>query len=339
MTDIQNDEGMNILANRLKDQRNRPAVELLKTASIDTDFNDLVDESFADQENRRFPIFSPEFAVISALHMQTQEVDPLVKQACSNALLDWKIEGISPECAYDKEDIGIPADRFLMPHKLKLPVIDETSLEKSASVLNGIFDQLEIPEKMVASRKLYKFATEEFGMDPTGLSANVVRYAQQSPCDLTKLASSVSSRYAETQNPKYQEFIVKIAALKEDIEGSVSFDTSINSGIALDLFKIDKESGLNQADAIYDTFNAPFMINTEGEMEKVATTNSIQVGRYSISENSLMKIASGEIESVYPGLESKIFEEGVISPEKLVSFTEQITPSAAEEIGRFLSEI
>ncbi len=339
MIDIQNDDNMGVLAGRLKDPDNIVAVGLLKEASIDVDFSDLVDESFADQENRKFPIFSPEFATISAMHMQTQDVDPLVKEACDNALSDWGIEGVSTDCAYNKEEVGIPHDRFLMPHKLKFPVIDEESLEKSASALDSVLDSLSMPEKMVASKKLYKFATEEYGMDPGDLSGDVIRYAQQSPCDLNKLASSVSERYAETHNDKYQDFIAKIASLKEDIGGSVSFDTSTNSGIGLDLFRIDQESGVeNSYDAIYDTFNAPFMIDTNRDIEKVATIATVNIGGYDILEDSLLKMAASELEDTYPGLSAEVFAGDSLSIDKLIDFAEEVTPSAANVIGKFLSE-
>lgn len=340
MIDIQNDDKLQILGERLRDPDNIVAADLLKRASINDDFSDLVDEAFADKENRKFPIFSPEYTVMSALHMQVQDVDPLVKEACDKALKDWGIEGVSTDSIVEPENQGIPLDRFLLPTKHKFPVIDQETLEKSASALKGVFNQLELPEKLKAARKLYKFATEEYEMSPEDLGEDIMRYSLNASCDLNKLASLVSERYAETHNDEYKNFIEKIASLKDEIGGSISFDKDLNSGIGMELYRIDQSSNVTDIfDAVYDTFNTVGI--EDGSMEKVASygLDMVEIGGYSIPEDNLLKISSHDVEYAMPGLSEKIFEGGEISVDKINGLSKELSSAAIENIGKVLSEL
>lgn len=342
MIDIQNDEGLEILRDRLSDASNREAISLLKTASVDIDFSDIIDEAFADKENREFPIFSPEMAVTSALYIQGQDVDPLVKEACDNALKEWGVSDLVSTEMLSKEaaENEIPDELFLLSNIKKLPVVDEESLYKSASALKGNIDNLSIPEKIEASMKLYKIATEEYGVKPEDLDENVVRYAQEAPCDLNKLAMAVTERYAETHNDKYKSMIQKIASLKQEIGGSVSFDKSLNAGIAFELSSLDKEANvLDIFDPVYDVFNSPYIEpnSNDEELEKSASENTIVVGSYSIPENELYKIAEEDLDSAFPGISSDLFEDGVMSVEKIENFTKEMSTGAIEALGGFLA--
>ena len=339
MTDIQNDESLSVLKDRLQEDANKSALSLLKTASIDTDFGDIVDSAFADQENRMFPIFSPEMAAMSAMYMQGQDVDPLVKEACDEALVEWGVTDISTGVLEKQaSDSSIPDELFLLPESKKLPVVDEASLYKSASALSSNLNNLTVSEKVEASTRLYKIATIEYGVSPHDMSEDIVRYALEAPCDLNKLAMAVTERYAETHEDEYKSFIVKIASLKEELDGSISFDKSVNAGIAFDLFALDKTANIDGVfDAVYDVFNTPFMENSEGELEKSASQNSIVVGNYSIVESELYKIAEEDVESAFPGMASSLFENGVMSIEKIETATEELSSSAMNALGGFLS--
>ncbi len=340
MIDIQNDESLEILKERLQDKANAEAVSLLKTASVDVEFDDIIDNAFADTENRKFPIYSPEMTVMSALYMQGQDVDPLVKEACDNALKEWGIENISVEMlSKEAEDNSIPDDLFLLPSQKKLPVIDEDTLSKSASALVGNLDNLNISEKIEASMNLYKIATEQYGVDRNDINSDVLRYAQEAPCDLNKLAMSVTERYAETHEPEYKEMIQKIASLKQEIDGTISFDKSVNAGIAYDLIMLDKKAGvLDIFDPALDVYNAPYIEPEVSEtLEKSASENSIVIGRHTILENELYKIAEEDIDSAFPGLSSELFEDGVMSVEKVENFVNEMPVSAVEDLGSFLA--
>jgi hypothetical protein len=340
MIDIQNDDKLSVLGSRLRDPENSVAADLLKEANIDEDFSNMVDEAFADKENRMFPIFTPEYATMSALYMQTQDVDPLVKEACDKALKDWGIEGISTEMKIDSNHVGIPDDRFLIPSRMKLPVVDKDSLEKSASALNGVFGQLELPEKLKAAGKLYKFATEEYGMSPNELSEDVLRYALRVPCDLNKLASSVSERYAETHMDEYKEMITKIANLKSEIDGSVSFDSSTNSGIGLELYRLDQKAGVTEVfDAIYDTFNHPYVEDSSLEKEASSVIDTLSIGGFDIEESQLEKLSSHDLDAIAPGFAEEVFDGDTISIEKLNEKIGHMSYSASNALGRMLSEL
>jgi len=337
--DIQNDENLEILADRLSDPENSMAVELLKTASISDSFEDLIDEAFADRENRKFPIYSPDMAVMSALYIQAQDdVPELVKEACQKALDDWGIEGISVDIKKEASSPDIEIE-YLLPSREKLPVVDKETLEKSASALNGVIGSLPIVERIEAANKLYKIATETYGYKKDDLSEEVLRYSMSVPCDLNKLASSVSDRYAETHNDEYRNFIKKIAMLKDEIGGSVSYDKELNNGIGYELFSLDKEAGVeNIFDAIYDTFNSPYLENEELGKTAAPVTPTINIGGYDISEDKILSMSAPEIDSIAPGLSSEIFEDGEPSLDKLASVAEDLSYEARINLGRILSE-
>jgi hypothetical protein len=340
MIDIQNDEGLEILKERLSDKSNLGAVSLLKEASIDADFDDIVSEAFADKENRKFPIYSPEMAITSALYMQTQDVEPLVKEACQKALEEWGVSEVSTEMlSKEADDNSIPDDLFLLPASKKLPVIDEETLEKSASALSSNLSNLSIPERIEASMNLYKIATEQYGISRDGINSDLLMYAQETPCDLNKLAMSVTERYAETHKPEYKNMIQKIASLKNEIGGSVSFDKSVNAGITYELISLDKTAGvLDIFDATLDVYNAPYIEPETSEgLEKSASEDSVVIGRHSVLENELYKIAEEDIDSAFPGLSNILFENGVMSVEKVENFVNEMPASAVDELGSFLA--
>lgn len=339
MIDIQNDEDLNYLRDRLQEPSNQNAAELLKEASIDAEFDDIISEAFADQENRAFPIYSPEMAVMSALYMQGQDVDPLVKEACAEALQEWGIDNVSTsQLSKEASHNSIPDEYFLLPESKKLPVVDEASLSKSASVLVGSLSTLDIAERVEASTNLYKMATEQYGVSRDSINVDIIRYAQEAPCDLNKLAMSVSERFAETHQDNYKGMISKIASLKSEIGGSVSFDKSINAGIAYDLFMLDKEAGVESVfDAVYDTFNSPYVEQINEDLTKSASENSIVIGRHSVLESTLYKVAEEDIDSAFPGLSQSLFEDGVMSVEKVENFTKEMPASAIDALGGYLA--
>ena len=341
MIDIQTDHDLSILARQLQDEHNAVAAELLKEATINDNFQELVDEAFADPANRKFPIHTPEHTVMSALYMQVQEVDPLVKEACEKALDAWGIEGIPLEIEQPEGIADIPADRFLLPHKKKLPIIDEETLEKSASTLNSYWSQLSMAEKAKAASKLYKIATEEFDVPPEALGEHILRYSLHTPCDLNKLSMSIMDRYEETQNDAYGALLTKISKLKEDIEGSVVYDTGINNDIAIELYEIDKDSGVvGKFDAIYDTFNMPYT-KTADDMVKTASPviEKVDIGGFEISKDELYKISRSDFEEAFPGLSDKVFEGDDLVLEALQEELQYLPKSASYEIGRVLSEL
>ena len=339
MIDIQNDEGLYLLKERLEDTANSGALSLLKTASVDVDFGDIVDSAFADTENRLFPIYSPEMTAMSAMYMQTQDVDPLVKEACVTAMKEWGIDSISIDSLIkEASENSIPEELFLLRSAKKLPVIDESSLEKSASALNGNMQHLDIADRVEASTNLYKIATEQYGVKPEDIGEDVIRYAQEAPCDLNKLAMSVTERYAETHEAKYKDMIQKIASFKEELGGSVSFDKSVNAGIAYDLIMLDKEAGvLGAFDAVLDVHNTPYLQNDDEDLSKSASENSIVIGRHTVTETELYKIAEDSFESAFPGISSSLFEDGVMSVEKVENFVEEMPSSAVDALGRYVT--
>jgi len=339
MIDIQNDSDFMFFSRIAPDAIGEGAAELLKEAATESEFDDLVKEAFADPENRQFPIYSPEMAVMSAIYMQHQNVDPLVKEACERALQQWGFgdiacDRIEKTASYEE----LPAEVFLLQQDRKFPVVDEATLEKSASAIKSNLHRLDLPEKVEACTNLYKRAVYEYGVDPVDLGAEVNQYAQEAPCSITKLAMAVNERKAETGDADYDIFLQKLAMFAQDNQTNYIFDKSLNSGIAVELYGLDKVAGVtDKFDAIKDVFNSPFYINEDGEMEKTATLASVVIGDYLIPEDALEKVASSEVAEAFPGLEDVIFEDGAINPDALVDTVGELLPESKNAIGEFLS--
>ena len=149
---------------------------------------------------------------------------------------------------------------------------------------------------------------------------------------------SITERYAETHNADYKSMIQKIASLKEELGSSVSYDKSLNAGIAYDLFALDKEAGVTDIfDAVLDVHNTPFIYDEDGTLSKSASENTVIVGRYSISETELYKIAEDSFENAFPGISRSLFEDGVMSVEKVESFVKEIPSSAVDALGKYMA--
>lgn len=334
--DIQNDDELLVLAEKLQ---SRPDIAaLLKEASVDAEYSDLVDSAFADQKNRMYPIYSPEQALISAAYLDGED-NELAKEACENALISWNHDTIkiSSLTKVASTQDTIPDEMFLLSKQRKLPVVDAETLEKSAQYLGSNWSKLDEAQKLEASHNLYKVATEQYEMNPESLSFEVLSYAQKVPCDLHKLAMQVSERYAESQHEGYRPFMDKIASLKDSINGSISFDESLNTGIAYELLSLDKEASMAHLfNAIPDTFNSMYI---EGELAKTASS-AIVIGGIEVSQSQIDAVDSASVK-LFLGedLHKEASVDDEISGNSLIDFANDAMPDLAEEIGLYVSSL
>ena len=333
--DIQNDEGMLVLAEKLQA---RPDIAvLLKEASVDAEFDDLIDGSFADTTERMFPIFSPDQALVSAAYLDGTD-NELAKKACQEALDAWGYDNIviSSLEKVAEDSAGLPSDVFMLKTERKFPVVNEDTLEKSAHYIKASWNHLNEAQRLESSVNLYK-AASEFGIGEGGLSPEILAYAQKLPCDLHKLAMSISDRYAESHDENYRPMMEKIASLKADIGGHISFDEALNTGIAYDLVGLDKVAEIDgQFNAILDVFNTSVI---QEELAKVAN-EEIVIGGYSVPAEALGRI---DYQSASRALGDSLCKEasvdGNVSADKLIDIANNGMPELAEEIGHYLHSL
>ena len=343
MIDIQNDSNFAFLNMAYGGEMPIELEKVAMEASQGYDLDRYVDGAFADQVNRKFPIFTPEMAVLSAAYMQHQDIDPLVKEACERALQDWGIEGISLDKQEREEQyLELPKEAFLLKEAQKFPVIDRDTLEKSAYAVKSSLGQMDIPQRVEACTNLYKKAVYEYDVDPTELGEDIVSYAQEAPCSLVKLAMSINERYAETGEQGYQDYLEKLSAYAtQHKDESYIFDKSLMSGMAVELYYLDKEAGIQgEFDAIRDVFNSPFYVNENGELEKAATVSSVVIGDYYIPEQALEKVAREEFAEAFPGLDEEVYVGDDLDPDKLVQVVDEvlIIPESKNQVGEFLNQ-
>ena len=338
--DIGQDDGLEIL----KVAMMGATPEMMEVASetdLNMDYDELIKEAFADQENRQFPIHSPGDTLISAMYINAQEGIPsLVKEACAQQLSDFGIDYSFDVIEKVAKMEPSPSETFLLVDRKKLPATTPDMLIKSASHLDGSFESLTLKEKVESSTQLFKFALD-FGMDTQELDSKFKVYSMESGVNLTKLSMSVQERMGsvdqEGQN-LYRPFLEKTAAHIQNTGNIYSFDKEINIGIAHELLELDKHAGLfGTYDAIYDTFNAPEM--AEEVMDKTANANT-ETYDMGGSLVPLTKIASFDEDSILriigpSGME--VMSDGAIDLDKLDVFRDSLTKEAQVAIGHLLS--
>lgn len=346
--DIQNDEELAVFSEIVRDEvRDSDTIELIKTANVDEDLSGLIDEGFADSQNRMFPIHTAADTAISALYINSQQetVPDIVKTACQNALNDWGIETISIKKGLKKEAqsrISSPEDVFLLPSRKKLPATDKDMLLKSASVLTSHLNSLDIPTKVSSAMQLKKFSME-YGVDMRTFDPVFNRYSLSGNCDLGKLAGDITDRISglqEDDQEGYRSLLSKMADFKKDNGGNpVVTDKEITTGIAYELLELDKQAGLfGTFDPILDTFNVVSYDTNRGGLSKIANDTTeveeISVGGYQIP---LVKIASIDEElanNIFGDINPNIVVDGAIDVDRLEDTLSDLSVEAGNVIAR-----
>jgi len=348
-TDIQTDESLAELAAFIPESNlPKEAISLIKQANLDCEYGDLIKEAFADEENRMFPIYSPEETVLSAIYInnQTKEVPNIVKEACQNSLNEWGIEYIKIEAPLKKTasaDVNME-EVMLLPSLGKLPAVDTNMLMKSAAVLSSHFNTLSVAQKVEGSVQLKKFAAK-YGVSMTEFDSKFNIYGLDANCDLGKLASDVSARIAlsKTREDKdeYQALLGKMAEYKNVCGGMISSDKEINTSIAYELLELDKTAELNSHfDAIRDTFNS-VSYETNGGLQKIASEDirepeDIKIGGYNISLVKIASIPEDIASNILSSFPERIVEDGGINIERLESSIVELPFSAQNEIAQMI---
>ena len=279
MFDITNDMDLSFLSQALSDAPIKP-LELVKQANVNVDYNAMPSDVFADPIERKFPIHTPEDTAISALYIykQASEVDEDTKQRVANAIEEHGLYGLEKLLQGEQEIVKTAsAEHFLLPDKLKFPAVDPDMLMKSASAANSNFHLMPLEDKVEVATNLTKLA-KEFNIESETLPKWAFVYGQKAACNLEKLAHELGARFQATQYQGYKELFDDLQELFKEA-GEISFDAGANRSIALAIYNLDKEAGIN-----YNEFNDPFVATFNEfdaepeEIEKTATDEFVTIG-------------------------------------------------------------
>jgi len=346
--DIQKDNGLEKLAYYIPAAGLSPETgSLIRGADLDFDYSVLIKEAFADQENRMFPIYSPEETALSAIYInqQKEDVPNIVKEACQSALDEWGIRHIKIEEDLQKEAAAVDfGETMLLPSLGKLPAVELPMLIKSAAILSGNFDNLSTVQKVEGSVQLKKFAMKH-GVSMSEFDPRFNVYGLDAKCDLAKLSAEITERMASTEDmdirDEYQTLLSKMGEYSRDIGQMVSDDKGVNTSIAYELLELDKTAGLSpHFDAIKDTFNT-ISYEEAGGLQKVASDSSeeleeIRIGGYDIPLVKIASIPEDIASNIMGGFSTDIVENGGINIERLENTVREIPFSAQNEIAQMI---
>jgi len=186
-TDLYNDPGHSKLA-RLMEEHPR-AKEFLKNAQFEEARNLIPKTAFAWQNEKLFPLHTPEHALVSYLYSkEASEVPNAVKKEIEDALMVYGIK--TADFKMEKVAEAPNPDDFLFPEKLAYPVrtIDEIKLAEE-KVLSQI-TKLKPETKVAVFTKLLK-AAERLNYTPKTAS---FKYAGKTATAKSKLIESLESR-------------------------------------------------------------------------------------------------------------------------------------------------
>jgi len=162
LIDIYLDENMEVFKEKLKSTPDViPMIEKIASVELE-DRDDVSENAFAWPEEKMYPIYTPELALISSVYVSGEDAPEFVKQACENACIafgmDISIDGLQKTASIEAEQLTM--DDFLIPDSQKLPVVDRDTAIKSRIVLEKVASDLSVDNLIYANRTLVKKASE-----------------------------------------------------------------------------------------------------------------------------------------------------------------------------------
>lgn len=331
MIDIQNDSNLLLLKEAMGDSIPESAIPIIKGTQIDIDYDDLMDEAFADKAHRTLPIFSPGHAAMSAMYLKSQKnnAESSTISRCQKALIAFKLREVADMLDSKEEEQNENMLKtasfednvsFILPSRNKLPVANSEMLTKSASIFIRNINTLSLSEKIEGSMNLVKIS-EEYGVDVSDDRVN--SYNMNMDTHLIKVASSLLSREGATADSGYRKIYDAITKIANE-KGVILSDLSTQKKIAGDIIDLDSKNGvLGEFDTMIDVFNTP-----KESIEKVATETVEICGK----SMDILKISSITNEDASFIFGKDIDFNSMSNADKITSISEHIEslPSSAQ---------
>lgn len=282
LTDYYHDPAHSQLAQIFR--RAPEAQELLKTAQLDDDLGHLQNSAFAEPMSRRFPIHTPEQAVVSYLYAKyaNASVDDDILSQIDDALTAYGVNRDALEPKTIKR-AALQDDECLFPDRQAYPIrnAEEVKLAEQALVPQA--------NKLLPMTKAAVFAKLAHAADVHGvkLSNTSLAYAGRAGADPALVMAALGQRFfskvaAEDPHGRMRGLEEIHDAIKR--RPSELRNPDVQAKIAGYMAKVDREFGFEARYGrdMIDPVTALY------SPEKVAAADAVPLGdRYSVSQNDL----------------------------------------------------
>ncbi len=318
LVDQLNDTDMSVLKEKVANLQGI-SERLEKVASVDiSSREELSKEAFAWPEEKLFPIYTPEHAMLSSVYLEgNDDVPGFVKEACEEACalfgIDVSIGGLEKRAS--ESTLG-PSD-FLLPAAMKLPVVDSDTFAMSRSVLEKTAETLPVDDMVSAYSILIKKASE-LGLSVSdrervlGLDGHIV----------TKVAADeIMDRFLETGDEGY----MKVAEL---LTGNVVVSKEKIASIVFDVIDLDARNNFEKTAA--ETIRS---IVSPGSF-----SNHVIVGDLEVPYDKVASIDAGDWTDVLPvSVVESLFEDGDLNTSYLNEIVDSMSGIEKEAIASFIN--
>ena len=319
LVDVLNDKNMSVFKKKVG-EIDGIAQRLEKIASLPIEDRDnLTKEAFAWPDEKLFPIYSPEHALISSVYLEGNEDVPyFVKQACEEACalfgFDVKIDSLEKVA---EEPEQLEAEDFLLPAQRKLPVVDADTMRMSKSALEKVASMLPIEDLVVANRQLVKKA-EELGESVSDKTLSLGLYGT---IDTTTARSILHDRKLMTGDDRYE----KIAS---DMKGDTIYSVNKVADIVFDVVHLDKENNFEKTAS-----ETILELVTPGVVDNV-----FQIGEEEIPTEKIASIDAEDWLDIFPrSTVEDLFSEGPLNLSMLKEIADSVSPEEKEAIAMFVA--
>ena len=318
LIDFISDTDLSVLKSKLQ---TIPAASfrLEKVASLEVpDKNSLSDHAFAWPEERMFPIYTPDLAMLSSVYLeQNNSVPDFVKTACEEACAlfgqDVSI-GSLEKVAKEKETLS--ADDFVFPKREKLPLVDKHSIRMSTGIFLKTASVLTAEDLIVGARQIIKHASA----NGEPITADIERYALHGTISVPEADELLRERYLETQDEGY----VKIA---RELDGDRVRSLQKVAALVFDISKLDIKNSIEKTAA-----NVIDDLVDHGSSAEV-----FSLGNMEIEADKIASIDSEDWRELYPdSIVEELFSDGGIDMSMLSDLSDGVAPEEKEAIASFI---
>ena len=318
LIDFISDTDLSVLKSKLQTVPTASS-RLEKVASLEVpEKNSLSEHAFAWPEERLFPIYTPDLAMLSSVYLeQNDSVPEFVKTACEEACALFGQEvhiGSLEKVAKAKETLS--ANDFVFPKREKLPLVDTDSIRMSTGIFLKTASTLTAEDLIVGARQIIKHAS----VNGEPIIKDLERYALHGTIGVPEADELLKERYLETQDEGY----VKIA---KELDGDRVRSLKKVAALIFDISKLDLENGIEKT--------AANVINDL--VDDGASSEVFSLGNMEIEADKIASIDSAEWRELYPdSIVEELFNDGGIDMAMLSDLSENVSPEEKEAIASFI---
>ncbi len=318
LIDFISDTDLSVLKSKLQTISNASS-RLEKVASLEVpDKSGLSEHAFAWPEEKLFPIYTPDLAMLSSVYLEQNDAVPdFVKTACEEAcaLFGQEIHIGSLEKTAEKKET-LSANDFVFPKIQKLPLVDTHSIRMSSGIFLKTASSLSAEDLVVGARQIMKHASEY----DEPVDEDIQRYALNGTIGTHEASEFLEERYLETEDDGY----VKIA---RELSGDRVRSLKKVASLVFDISKLDTENNIektaaNVIDDLIDDGNA-------GDL--------FSIGNMEIEADKVASIDSSEWRELYPDpIVGELFSDGSIDMEMLSGLVDNAATEEKEALAAFI---